>query len=197
MSITLETEDLEQLKIRCVTALCDRDLHCFLPRLKADQKAGGGPCRKCKKSHVDFARTAKRDPKDLDYTFSSLKAETIRAKFWRKPISADVLGEARNAGLLNLQVQAQEILTRVVGSKPKGNRWDSYGTPFDGNILFLAQHATACCCRRCVQEWHGIPDDRVLTVAELDYLVHLVMGYVKLRVPILSEQKADAGRRQV
>ena len=55
MSITLETEDLEPLKIKCITALCDRDLHCFLRTRKAAQKAGGGPCRKCGKELVDFA----------------------------------------------------------------------------------------------------------------------------------------------
>jgi hypothetical protein len=194
MSIKLETEDLEPLKIKCITALCDRDLHCFLRTRKVAQKTGGGPCRKCKKNIVDFARIAARNIADTDYTFDRLQKETIRAKFWRKPIAADLIAKARATGRAGLRAEAAHILTKVVGPKPKGTPWDSQGTKFDGNVLFFAQHATACCCRRCAQEWHGIPDDRALTPTELNYMVELVMRYVERRISDLPESGDNHGR---
>ena len=185
MSIKLECEDLEPLKIKCTTAICDRDLHCFLPTRKVIQKGGGGPCRKCKSDLVDFSRTARRQLEDVEYTFAMLQRETIRAKFWRKPIDSILLEKARMRGISGIKGDALAILAKKVGPKSKGTPWDSRGTPYDGDMIFLGQHATATCCRRCIQEWHGIPDDRELTVEEIKYFVDLIVQYIQRRLPNL------------
>jgi hypothetical protein len=33
---------------------------------------------------------------------------------------------------------------------------DGKQTPFKGHPVFIAQHATATCCRGCLAKWHGI-----------------------------------------
>jgi hypothetical protein len=144
---------------------------------------------------VDFARIARRDLADIDYTFDRLTKETIRAKFWRKPISDDLIAKAKASGRAGLRAEARQILAKVVGPRPKGTPWDSQRTKFEGNVIFFAQHATACCCRRCAQEWYGIRDDRDLTAAELDYMVELVMRYVERRIPDLPESASPHRRR--
>ncbi len=42
----------------------------------------------------------------------------------------------------------------------------------------LAQHATATCCRKCIQKWHEIEKGRALKAEEVDYIVALVLGWI-------------------
>ena len=53
--------------------------------------------------------------------------------------------------------------------------------------LPYAQHATATCCRDCLDYWHGIPKGQPLSDLELDYLAELVCLYIEDRIPTLTE----------
>jgi len=64
---------------------------------------------------------------------------------------------------------------------------DGTQTPEDGNSIFYAQHATATCCRTCLEYWHGIPKGRKLTDEELDYCAELVDLYLDERLPDLDD----------
>jgi len=48
--------------------------------------------------------------------------------------------------------------------------------------VFIAQHATATCCRGCISKWHGIEKGRVLNAAEVDFVVALIMGWIQRQV---------------
>ena len=43
--------------------------------------------------------------------------------------------------------------------------------PGVGHPVFVAEHATATCCRGCLAKWHGIEKGRVLSAEEIDYVV--------------------------
>lgn len=47
-----------------------------------------------------------------------------------------------------------------------------------GHPVFVAQHATGCCCRGCLVKWHGIPAGRPLTEAEQAYVVEVLMAWI-------------------
>jgi Domain of unknown function (DUF4186) len=51
---------------------------------------------------------------------------------------------------------------------------DGRQTPLEGNAIYYAQHATATCCRTCLEYWHHIPKGRPLTPEELDYFATLI-----------------------
>jgi hypothetical protein len=55
---------------------------------------------------------------------------------------------------------------------------DGKQTPMRGHPVFIAQHATATCCRGCIQKWHGIEKGRALNVEEVDFVVSLIMGWI-------------------
>jgi hypothetical protein len=55
------------------------------------------------------------------------------------------------------------------------------------SALPYAQHATATCCRKCLEYWHGLPVGRALDAKELDYLSEIVFRYVEDRIPNLTE----------
>ena len=55
-------------------------------------------------------------------------------------------------------------------------------------IIHYGQHATATCCRKCIDVWHGIPRGRELTQEEMDYLVKLLVVYVRFKLPELGAE---------
>ena len=48
-----------------------------------------------------------------------------------------------------------------------------------GHPVFIAQHATATCCRGCIQKWHRIEKGRALSDDEIKFVVELVMGWTE------------------
>ena len=56
---------------------------------------------------------------------------------------------------------------------------DGKQTPMKGHPVFIAQHATATCCRGCLEKWHKIPKGRVLTEQEQEYVVNVIMEWIK------------------
>jgi hypothetical protein len=55
---------------------------------------------------------------------------------------------------------------------------DGRQTPWHNHPVFVAQHATATCCRGCLQKWHQIPKGRELTVEEQEYIVEVIGSWL-------------------
>ena len=55
---------------------------------------------------------------------------------------------------------------------------DGKQTPMKGHPVFIAQHATACCCRGCLEKWHHIPAGKVLNAEEQEYIVDVIMEWI-------------------
>ena len=55
---------------------------------------------------------------------------------------------------------------------------DEHQTPMKGHPVFIAQHATAICCRGCLEKWHKIPKNRELTNSEKNYVVSLIVMWI-------------------
>ena len=56
---------------------------------------------------------------------------------------------------------------------------DGKQTPMKGHPVFIAQHATATCCRNCLYKWYKIPKNRQLNDKEIDYIVSVIMEWIK------------------
>ena len=59
---------------------------------------------------------------------------------------------------------------------------DGKQTPMKGHPVFIAQHACACCCRGCIEKWHKIPKGRELTQEEQNYLIFVIMEWIKRQI---------------
>lgn len=72
------------------------------------------------------------------------------------------------------------IRKRLAPAMPKndGKQTPMRGAP-RGHPVFLAQHATATCCRGCLEKWHGIRQGRELTEQEQKYIVDVIMEWIK------------------
>ncbi len=55
---------------------------------------------------------------------------------------------------------------------------DGKQTPYHGHPVFVAQHATATCCRKCLFQWHRIPPYRPLTEDEIRHCASLILRWI-------------------
>ena len=55
---------------------------------------------------------------------------------------------------------------------------DGKQTPMRGHPVFIAQHATATCCRGCLYKWHHIPKNKELSNKEIDYIVNIIIKWI-------------------
>ena len=62
--------------------------------------------------------------------------------------------------------------------RPPATPKDGRQTPMKNHPVFIAQHATATCCRGCLEKWYQIPKDRGLTDTEVDQIVTLLMTWL-------------------
>ena len=56
---------------------------------------------------------------------------------------------------------------------------DGKQTPMRGHPVFIAQHATATCCRQCLYKWHKIKAGKKLEENEKDYIVDLIIEWIE------------------
>ena len=55
---------------------------------------------------------------------------------------------------------------------------DGHQTPMKGHPTFISQHATACCCRGCLEKWYHIPKTRALTKSEENFVISIIMAWI-------------------
>ena len=56
---------------------------------------------------------------------------------------------------------------------------DGKQTPMRGHPAFKAMHATACCCRGCMEKWWKVPQGRPLSAAQQTKAVNLIMAWIE------------------
>lgn len=176
---------LEPLKISCTDTDCENDLHCFLQKKRRDAQHVGGPCRDCGADLVQWDRVQARDLGDTKYMFDVQKKELIRHEFWHREFDEVAINHAKRKGRIRLRDAVTQRLKTSVG-RAKNSR-EGRQTPFSGNLIYYAQHALACCCRKCIEYWHGIELGRALTEQELEYFTRLVMLFLEARFPELRD----------
>lgn len=56
---------------------------------------------------------------------------------------------------------------------------DGKQTPTKGHPVFIAQHATATCCRECLFKWHHIESTHILSEQECEYIVSVIIHWIQ------------------
>jgi len=103
-----------------------------------------------------------------------LRKSSFRSRF---KLDSEDLDYIQRAGIETIRRHARDfILKRLAPASPLK---DGKQTPFRGHPVFKAQHATAVCCRSCLNKWYRIPKNRPLTPAEIDYLIAVLLDWIK------------------
>ena len=104
----------------------------------------------------------------------SLKRSNFRSKF--KLVEKD-RQYIQDKGIDTIRQHTMDFIkTRIAPQNPIN---DGKQTPMRGHPTFVAQHATATCCRNCIQKWHGIKKGKELSDQEIGFLIELIMGWIE------------------
>ena len=107
-------------------------------------------------------------------TLASLKRSKFRSKFKLTEKDRQYI---RDKGINTIRQHAIDfIFARIDPQFPKN---DGKQTPMRGHPVFIAQHATATCCRGCIQKWYRIKKRKELSDQEIQFLVELIMRWIE------------------
>ncbi len=65
---------------------------------------------------------------------------------------------------------------------------DGKQTPTKNHPVFVAQHATATCCRGCIEKWYHIPKEKVLQENEIKCIKAMIMEWITKEYTTKKEQ---------
>lgn len=111
-------------------------------------------------------------------TIEEALAKLGRSKFRSKfRLSAKDKAYIAEKGLETIRSHARDFIrARLAPAEPAN---DGKQTPYRGHPVFIAQHATACCCRGCLEKWYKVPKSRELNENIQERLVNLVMAWIE------------------
>jgi hypothetical protein len=107
--------------------------------------------------------------RDLDEVFRELDGSAFRRRFRLGAKEQDYL---RAKGLPAVLEHAADFVGKRLAPAEPAN--DGRQTPMRGHPTFVAQHATATCCRGCLLKWHRIPKGRALDEGERRYVLSAI-----------------------
>jgi hypothetical protein len=115
--------------------------------------------------------------RDLDALFDALTGSSFRRRFRLGPREQ---GYLNSKGLPTVLAHAREFIAQRLAPAAPLN--DGKQTPMRGHPVFIAQHATATCCRGCLAKWHGIERGRELTADEQAHAVGALARWLQMHI---------------
>lgn len=109
----------------------------------------------------------------IEKKLSKLSISKFRSKFKLGKKENDYIKEK---GLAVIENHAFDLIGNRL--RPKVIENDGKQTPMRGHPVFIAQHATATCCRGCLYKWHHIDKDKDLSDKEMKFIVALIMEWI-------------------
>jgi hypothetical protein len=104
----------------------------------------------------------------------SLKKSRFRSKFSLTEKDRQYI---QDKGIDTIRRHATDFIKARIA--PKFPKNDGKQTPMKGHPVFIAQHATATCCRGCIQKWYGIKKGKGLSDQEIQFLIELIMRWIR------------------
>jgi len=116
--------------------------------------------------------------RDMDEVFAALGRSKFRRRFRLCGKDAAYL---RDKGLATVLEHARDfVVSRLADARPAN---DGRQTPMRNHPVFIAQHATGTCCRKCLAKWHRIPTGTPLAEQQIDYIVEVLGRWLAAQNP--------------
>ena len=107
--------------------------------------------------------------------FDKLAKSDFRSKFKLKQKDKDYIFQK---GLNTIEQHAYDFISKRLAPADIPN--DGKQTPMKQvHPVFIAQHATGCCCRGCLERIHAIKKGHELSNEEIDYVVNILMLWIQ------------------
>ena len=108
-----------------------------------------------------------------DELFESLSRSKFRSRFRLSGRDRDYVAIRKREVIA---AHAREIIAKRLA--PAHPVKDGSQTPYRGHPVFIGQHATATCCRSCLEKWHHIRKGVQLTPEEQEYVVDVIVSWI-------------------
>lgn len=115
--------------------------------------------------------------RDIEIILSELSKSKFRNSFKLKNKDIEYIN---TKGFDTIEKHAYDFIKKRISPSVILN--DGKQTPMKGHPVFIAQHATATCCRNCLYKWHKIEPGRDLSSDEEKYIVDLIMEWLKRNI---------------
>jgi hypothetical protein len=111
--------------------------------------------------------------RDTDELFAALARSKFRSRF---RLGAKERTYLKSKGLQTILDHARDFIAqRLVPASPIN---DGKQTPMRNHPVFVAQHATATCCRECLEKWHQIPRSTPLSQQQTEYVLQVIQKWL-------------------
>ena len=125
--------------------------------------------------------------RSLQEIFAALRTSSFRSRVHLQQKELEYL--KRKGMDVILEHAADFVNKRLAAATPLN---DGKQTPWKGHPVFLAQHATATCCRGCLEKWHGIEKGRELTPEEKQHIVEAIKTWLSQYETVVEDEKSAA-----
>ena len=110
----------------------------------------------------------------IDEALDKLEHSKFRSSFHLTKKEKEYLAEK---GPEVIRRHAEDFVRQKLAPADPAN--DGKQTPMHGHPVFKAMHATACCCRGCLNKWYKVPLHRELSPAAREKIVNLLMAWIE------------------
>ena len=108
----------------------------------------------------------------INNKLKSLSKSKFRSSFHLRKYMIDFINEK---GMDTIEKHTEDFINKNL-SKLLPN--DGKQTPLKNHPVFIAQHATATCCRGCIEKWYHIPKDKILEEKEKKFIKALILEWI-------------------
>jgi len=113
----------------------------------------------------------------LSQALVKLSRSKFRGRFKLKDDMREIITEQ---GIDAIRAFAEKRIAETLAPAEPSN--DGHQTPLKGHPVFLAQHATATCCRTCLNHWWRMPKGIAMTEAQQTKIVNLIMAWIDMQL---------------
>ena len=115
----------------------------------------------------------KPNPEYFNAFFQRVSRSKFRSSF---PLRKKEMAYLKKRGLEGCRQDAARFIEERLADPWPAN--DGKQTPMKNHPVFIAQHACGCCCRGCLEKWHGIEKGRPLSAFEKRYIEEVLMQWL-------------------
>ena len=110
----------------------------------------------------------------IEVALAKLNKSKFRSRFHLKQEDIDYIDKK---GLEKIRSDAEDFISKRLAPAQIPN--DGRQTPMKGHPVFIAQLATACCCRGCLNKWYNVPKNTELSAVRQKKIVNLIMTWIE------------------
>lgn len=111
--------------------------------------------------------------KYIDEKLVKLSKSKFRSSFHLRKYMINYI---KDKGIDTIERHAEDFINKNLENYNKET--DGKQTPTKNHPVFIAQHATATCCRGCIEKWYKIPKERKLTEKEKRFIKALILEWI-------------------